>query len=643
MLRILGLIFIIVLSACAKAPTAEIPEATIPEAKLAELEPELIELRATIGQVANAEISFSNQGNAELDYNLSTDAKWLVLAKTSGTLAAATLEKIALTANCLEAQNLSTSLELKSNGGDKSISVTLECQAEPPLEASLIIDIKGLPETVEAKVSVTGINGFSKILSASETLTGLAGGKYSIQAEDVSLGTDVYSASVKPTTIDLANGFAPIIRVVYSLPSAQTGNLNLIIEGLPDDVAPELLLSKADFSQSLSQSQTLTNLAIGKYDLEVYPVLDTGASFLAEGQNLLSVTVEAGSTTELRIKYSCASVKVPDTALHVVLQEATEKTDYTCKDLEALGKLDLASKSIQSIKGLKYAKNLTELSLYKNPLTDISDLTKLTGLERLNLNLTNIQSLSPLSNLTALKELFLENTQVTTLSDLKRLKNLTTLLLSNTRVNDIADVSSLTALQILGLGETDIRSLAALAGLTKLEYLDLYKTQVSDLRPLASLSLLETLNLYETKVTELAGLENLGNLIDLDLGANNLSDIVVLKTLNKLEYLYLDENELTDIAVIGILPELKELYLNKNEISDIDALRTLAKLEALQLDNNLISNIEPLLNLSQLTFLNLDRNCLEPGDQPTRNYLETLQARALLTFAGNPKTACIVP
>jgi hypothetical protein len=63
-----------------------------------------------------------------------------------------------------------------------------------PADGKLSVDISGLLTTVGNKVTVTGPNGFSKGLNASEMLTGLAPGVYTISAAGFTTG-----AANKPT------------------------------------------------------------------------------------------------------------------------------------------------------------------------------------------------------------------------------------------------------------------------------------------------------------------------------------------------------------------------------------------------------------------------------------------------------------
>ena len=102
---------------------------------------------------------------------------------------------------------------------------------------------------------------------------------------------------------------------------------------------------------------------------------------------------------------------------------------------------------VENIEGLQYCKNLQELNLQNNSISDISPLTTLTNLEQLYLRDNMISDIFPLSNLTDLKYLDLGGNEISDISPLGELSNLWVL---NLQRNNIIDIDSLKKLNKIG-------------------------------------------------------------------------------------------------------------------------------------------------------------------------------------------------
>jgi Leucine-rich repeat (LRR) protein len=265
-------------------------------------------------------------------------------------------------------------------------------------------------------------------------------------------------------------------------------------------------------------------------------------------------------------------IDIPDAnlknALNYLLNRTPEAPIYEA-DLQGFQKLDLSGKNIESIEGLQYATNLTELGL----------------------NWNNIQDISPVANLT----------------------NLTKLYLDDNEVSDLAPVQNLTNLDSLGVGGNPFTDIGPLANLTKLTYLNLSRHHLTDVSPLSNLTNLSRLFLdggptqTENKLTDIGPLANLINLNEVYLGNNKIKDLSPLSNLPVLSGLYLDYNQIEDISPLANLP-LVVLNLRGNQISDIDALRELTNMSMLYLNSNKITDISVLTNMNRLQELDLGEN-----------------------------------
>ena len=95
-------------------------------------------------------------------------------------------------------------------------------------ERSLAITVAGLPTGTDAAITVSGPGGYSRSVTASETLTSLAAGQYTVTALPVSDGSDQYTPSPSTRTVTV-NG-AATASVSYS--TGSTAGFNLRVDGI---------------------------------------------------------------------------------------------------------------------------------------------------------------------------------------------------------------------------------------------------------------------------------------------------------------------------------------------------------------------------------------------------------------------------
>lgn len=93
---------------------------------------------------------------------------------------------------------------------------------------SLAVSVAGLPPDVDAAITVSGPAGYSRSVTASETLTGLAPGQYTVTALPVSHGNDQYTPSPSSRTVSVAG--AASAAVTYS--TGSSSGFNLRIDGV---------------------------------------------------------------------------------------------------------------------------------------------------------------------------------------------------------------------------------------------------------------------------------------------------------------------------------------------------------------------------------------------------------------------------
>ena len=132
--------------------------------------------------------------------------------------------------------------------------------------ATLQLTISGLPPGTLAAVAMTGPNNFARQFTASEAVTKLVPGSYTLSAAQVTAAGDGYAAPNATQTIEISAGIAPF---VYSIQYAiATGRLQIMTNGLPTGVTPSIQVSGPDgYSRTANAGEVLLGLKPGTYSL----------------------------------------------------------------------------------------------------------------------------------------------------------------------------------------------------------------------------------------------------------------------------------------------------------------------------------------------------------------------------------------
>jgi glucose/arabinose dehydrogenase len=85
-----------------------------------------------------------------------------------------------------------------------------------PLQGSLSLAISGLPSGIAARVTVTGPSSFSQLVTASQSLSSLTPGTYTVTSERVISGALSYNAAPASQTVAVAAGATATASVAYS-------------------------------------------------------------------------------------------------------------------------------------------------------------------------------------------------------------------------------------------------------------------------------------------------------------------------------------------------------------------------------------------------------------------------------------------
>ena len=279
---------------------------------------------------------------------------------------------------------------------------------------------------------------------------------------------------------------------------------------------------------------------------------------------------------------------------------------------------------IDNIKGYN---KLQKLSIYSAQLEDIEglrDLRNVTTLNSLNLGVNKIKNIEPLVVFKNLTELDLRSNLITDISPLKELTKLKTLNLTNNNIKDITPLEANKELIHLSLkGNLQIegdRSKYSEEGIKALDeigkILERNGTIYLDSKQLGLFNNYKNINLSSQNLTDLEILNGFNQLENLNLSFNKLTleDIKsqeILSNMRNLKYLYLENNLLTDISAINNLRNLKILYIGGNDnidlsqiediISNLDNLRL--STESLKTIKNCSSEKITKLNISNSSFV----------------------------------------
>lgn len=142
----------------------------------------------------------------------------------------------------------------------------------------LEVTIGGVPAGTTPSVTIQGPNGYSRVLTAAETLKGLAPGPYAVSATALSSGGHTYVAEAAPDTVAVEASPTPAaVAVAYAIATAA---LTVTIDGLPAGVAAAVTLTGPGVTQALPATASLVGLPPGTYTLSAANVTSGAAVYL---------------------------------------------------------------------------------------------------------------------------------------------------------------------------------------------------------------------------------------------------------------------------------------------------------------------------------------------------------------------------
>jgi peptidase M66-like protein len=166
---------------------------------------------------------------------------------------------------------------------------------------SLQLNISGLPQGVNANVSVRGPAGYSVTFSAETVIDNLTPGTYTVTGLDVVSGSLFQASPSSQQVVVEASLQAAVVNVIY----ISTGtSLNVVVNGLPSGVNGAVTVSGPNgYTKQLTTSQLLTGVAPGSYTVTASVLALTCTTFSPSPPSQM-VTVIAGQSTNATITYA---------------------------------------------------------------------------------------------------------------------------------------------------------------------------------------------------------------------------------------------------------------------------------------------------------------------------------------------------
>ncbi len=191
-------------------------------------------------------------------------------------------------------------------GGDRPT------EPRPPATGSLTVTIAGLPAGASAAVTVTGPGGFSRTLTASETIASLTPGAYTVTGASVTTNDGRYSASPGSQSVTVVAGPNPVVAAVtYAL---ATGGLTINITGLAGGTNAQVTVTGTGFTRTLTTTQTLNVLEPGTYTISAADVTAAETRYAALPPTQ-SVAVTAAVVATATVSYTAATGRLAVTIL----------------------------------------------------------------------------------------------------------------------------------------------------------------------------------------------------------------------------------------------------------------------------------------------------------------------------------------
>jgi glucose/arabinose dehydrogenase len=172
----------------------------------------------------------------------------------------------------------------------------------------LVVTVVGLPGGAQAGVVVTGPNGYTRTVTATEQIDLLQPGACTVTGSDVLAGGKTYRSAPATQSVTLNASATPRnVTVAYGAGSA---TLNLTITGLPAGTDASILVSgPGGFSRAVTASTALQYLEAGSYTVSADTV---GSNLTTHAPSPAGQTIDVtdGATSAATVSYGSAPLEL---------------------------------------------------------------------------------------------------------------------------------------------------------------------------------------------------------------------------------------------------------------------------------------------------------------------------------------------
>ena len=176
----------------------------------------------------------------------------------------------------------------------------------PTANGVLLVTVTGLDAgQAAADIVVTGPASFSRSLTWSGTLSGLAAGRYTISSRVVSSNGRTYAPTPVNQTVDIGSDGLPVTATVAY--RAETGVVIVGVTGLPGGEPADITLSPPSGAMLvIASSRQLDDVLPGRWRLDAAPVGSGGHTYKPTPANY-DVTLAPNDTARMPVEYKLAT------------------------------------------------------------------------------------------------------------------------------------------------------------------------------------------------------------------------------------------------------------------------------------------------------------------------------------------------
>lgn len=114
-----------------------------PKGKLDNISASTLTFATRVNNTDTKTFTFTNTGDANLTYTLSTDAPWLTISNTTGSLVPGQTTTVTLLARCSQEGTFTGEVTVSTNGGNGTVAVSLTCTPVPASQYDIDFEFFG--------------------------------------------------------------------------------------------------------------------------------------------------------------------------------------------------------------------------------------------------------------------------------------------------------------------------------------------------------------------------------------------------------------------------------------------------------------------------------------------------------------------